>query len=166
MKKKNSYFVRIILSAGISIISAASASPEPEIPFHTNQGQAFLENHNIILKTATEAAAISESDAVKMASNYADKLAPLVTSVVTEYQLMPYTDFTAFSQSAKEKNARLRSNGYLNNTPVYTVTFKGLNFQSVGGSFRGGEIEHVTLHENNVVIEANSGEILFSYSYQ
>jgi hypothetical protein len=60
----------------------------------------------------------------------------------------------------------LKKDGFLNNTPVYIVSIKGLNFPPKGGHAVESKLKRLTLHENNVVVDANSGEILFSYSYR
>lgn len=166
MLKMNKFVVPffVIMAVGITIVSVVSASPEP--PVQTEQSQTFLNQNNISLKKSTTKPNITEKDAIELASRYCDVIAPTATSIKVEYHLMTNPGMKGFSEAAKAKNAQLNRDDYLNNTPVYIVTFKGINLKSMGGVPHGSKKQHVIFHENNVVVDANSGEILFSYSYK
>lgn len=71
--------------------------------------------------------------------------------------------FGMFSDAAKEKNPTLKQDGYLNETPVYIVTFKGITKK--GHDTIGGK-EPTIFKEHNVVVDAMSGEVLFSFDYR
>lgn len=113
---------------------------------------------------AAQAVTISESDAIKAASDYFP-LSSSAKSIKTEYQLLTAPDIQQFSEDAIRKNGKLKENG-LNGTPVYIVTFKGVSFPSAGGNIKDGKTEHVMFTENHVVVDASSGEVLLSFSYQ
>lgn len=121
-----------------------------------------LKIHSIILNKPTQPAAISTEKAIEIASNYAVGFAKEAKSIVAEYQLITNTSLNLFSEAAKEKNPKLKNDGYLNVTPVYIVSFKGVNGR--GRAAHGKQA--ATYTELNVVVDANSGELLFSFNYR
>lgn len=181
MTKKN-ILITLMLSLAIaipavSVVSAANAKTtvtdatyqEPvktleESTDETLIDSSFLKQHNMSLKKPNTVAILSEEDAIKAASEYF-QIAASAKSIKVEYHLLTSPSINSFSESALNKNEKLKKEG-LNGTPVYIVTFKGVEFPSAGGSIRGGKIQHVTFTENNVVVDANSGEVLFSFSYK
>lgn len=132
---------------------------------HTNQSQTFFAQHNITLTSPTIQPKIQKDEAVKLALNYLDAFSPNDSDITIEYQLMTFI-YGGISEAAFSKNEQIKKDGSLNKTPVYIVTIKGLNFPSMGGRAYGSKVEPMKLHEKNVVLDANSGEVLFTYSYQ
>ncbi|RAU92730.1 hypothetical protein [Paenibacillus sp. YN15] len=156
-------FTTVALSIALPItISATNEPSNVESTIKTKQNQVFLTQNNIILKTPDTKSKISEEEAINLALKYCDALKPDPSNIAVEYQLMTYSNFHEFSEAAKSKNQKLKEEGYLNNTPVYIVTLKGLNFPSMGGRAQGSKIQHIILHEKNVIIDADTGEILFT----
>lgn len=52
----------------------------------------------------------------------------------------------------------------MNNTPAYIVTYSGMSYAShVPDGFTGQVPVH---HEYNIVVDANSGEVLMAFSYR
>ncbi|MBB3111984.1 hypothetical protein FHS18_004052 [Paenibacillus phyllosphaerae] len=154
----------VVQSEVDTLVSADDEKSNNNAEVQTELDRQFLNDHRMFLKKPTNSASISEEDAIKLASSYADVIASQAKTIKAEYQLLTNTDFTVFSENAKKKNQQLAKDGHLNETPVYIVTFKGVDLRSSGGVSRGGKTEHVIFHENNVVVDATSGEILFSYS--
>jgi len=122
-----------------------------------------INNNGISLKKPSVEPAISEAKAIDLASQYADVYANTAKSIVAEYHLMTNDQFYLFSESAKEKNPKLKKDGILCDTPVYIVSFKGIN--RVGHNSFGGK-EPTVFQEFNLVVDANSGEILYGFSYR
>lgn len=65
--------------------------------------------------------------------------------------------------AAKEKNTKLKKDGKLIDSPVYIVTFKGITKYGHASFINQKLIVH---HEYNHVIDANSGESLYGFSYR
>lgn len=89
------------------------------------------------------------------------------TKIKAQYNLMTYKDFTAFSEEELTKNPKLKAIGHLQKAPVWIVSFKGLNITRSGGVNITDEQKKQTAHtEENVVIDAETGEPLFSFSFR
>lgn len=174
---KKSILITLLLSVAIAIptVSAVSAAntdsklitgnqvkqnPNEESTGDTAIDSGFLKQFNIKLKKPGVKAVISEDDALKAASTYFP-LAASAKSIKIEYQQLTAPDINSFSENALNKNGKLKEEG-LNGIPVYIITFKGVAFPSAGG----GKGNHVTFTENNVVVDATTGEVLFSFSYK
>jgi hypothetical protein len=173
MNKKNIIII-ILLSVAIAIptlsaVSAASTTTvtdegsqvkqEPMEESTTDVDSGFLKQFNLKLNKPSVDAVVTKDDAIKAAST-SFPLSYSAKSIKAEYQLLTATDMKSFSEKALVKNNKLKEG--LNGTPVYIITFKGVSFPSAGG----GKGQHVTFTENNVVVDATSGEVLFSFSYK
>ncbi|AIQ11906.1 PepSY domain-containing protein [Paenibacillus durus] len=129
----------------------------------TKLNKASLKTLGIKLDKPTSGKAIlSEKSAIEKAESNQQKFASEAKDVSSELQLLTYPYLNAFSESALSKNPKLKAEGFLNQTPVYIVTFKGIN--GVGHAAVGDKVP--TYNEYNVVIDAVSGEVLFSFTYQ
>ncbi|MFD3447177.1 hypothetical protein ACFDTO_21510 [Microbacteriaceae bacterium 4G12] len=111
-----------------------------------------------VTKSATK---ISKDNALQIVSNLYPSYASTAKNVVVEYQLVSGNEQN-FSDIAKQKNPQLAHDNRLNQTPCYIVTFEGIK-RSSKVPFGAKPIE---LHEYNVIIDANSGEVLFSFTYR
>lgn len=152
----------IFYSSGIAAgdISDLSSKEEGVITAHDTER---LKSLGIQLHLPTSSnLVITKEQAISLAHTSAPKFASEAPEVIIEYQLLTYPYLTAFSEQALNKNANLRADGYLNNTPVYIVTFKGIH--GTGHAARGQKVP--TYKEFNVVIDASSGETLFSFTYK
>ncbi|MFD2614351.1 DUF3888 domain-containing protein [Paenibacillus gansuensis] len=122
---------------------------------NTGQNSEFLRTSQITLRKPVSKPLLSEKEAVSNAKAHCNVIARRARGIVAEYCLMTNPGMTAFSKAALTKNAQLRHDGYLKNTPVYIVIFKGVHLPGK---------HHTVFEEHHVVLDANSGEILFSYS--
>lgn len=69
-----------------------------------------------------------------------------------------------FSEAAKEKNVQIKKDGYLNDTPVYIVTFNGITKHTHNPI--GSTMSNTVNKQYQIVLDANSGEILCGFTYQ
>lgn len=119
------------------------------------------EPSSAINKLATDV--ITKDEAIEFASRYAPLFADTAKLIKAEYVLMTNPDFNLFSDEALNKNDALRQNKHLNKTPIYLVSFEGITKKGHDG-FGGKEPTNFT--EQNVVVDAISGEILYSFNYR
>lgn len=96
---------------------------------------------------------ISKEQALSAAGKFGDNQSKDVTE---SYKLMTYAGVTpaALSQEAKYANPKL--NDGINKIPVWIVTYGGLNIPGKGKT-------DSVITENNVVIDATTGEFLFGF---
>lgn len=85
---------------------------------------------------------------------------------------MRYRDFNLFSESALKANNKLLEDGFINNIPVYIVQVDGVIRTRVGVDYNEMDEKiaeslkaEQAITRDNVVIDANSGELLFTYIY-
>ncbi|MFC5403208.1 hypothetical protein [Cohnella soli] len=164
MKRKNGIAV-LILAAAVTTVSSyalkANAGQDTSSPI-TAHDQAALQMDGVTLKKPDAAANLTNEQAISIASKYAPGYAKEANDINAEYQLMTNNHFALFSEAAKEKNPQLQKEGFLKDTPVYIVTFKGITKK---GHASIGQ-EPVVNHEFNVVVDANSGEVLYAFTYR
>ncbi|MCD9022086.1 PepSY domain-containing protein [Cohnella silvisoli] len=163
MKRKN-WITVLMLAAAVTAVSsyAIKANAGQDNSPITAQDQAELLLDGVTLKKPDVATALSNDQAISIASKYAPGYAKEANEINAEYQLMTNNQFALFSDAAKEKNPKLNEEGFLKDTPVYIVTFKGITKK--GHALRGQE--PVVNHEFNVVVDANSGEVLYAFTYR
>lgn len=108
---------------------------------------------------------ISSEDAVEIAKKafpgfYADS-----EKVNVEYQNVTDKGLNGFSAEELSKNSMLKKYGYMNNLPVYIVTFSGMQqyYSPVPYGYNGEAPVHT---EYNVIVDAMTGEPLMAYSYK
>lgn len=84
------------------------------------------------------------------------------TDVSVEFHLVTNETFAAFSEVALEKNPELKTRGHMDKTPAYIISYKGVSHPvSVPSDFEGPT---PVLNEINVVVDANTGEVLMAFS--
>lgn len=113
-----------------------------------------LENTSII-------AGISPEQAVKFASNYRSDYASESTDITVEYYQITNKTTNIFSDNVKKTNKYLSDNGFLKEAPCYIVSFKGIT--RIGHA--PANSKPPIFNEYHVVIDANSGEVLYSFAY-
>jgi hypothetical protein len=124
-----------------------------------------LHSAGVKLKKPTSDPAITSDTAISAASKFCSGYAQKAKSITSEYHLLTNGNFAALSETAKEKNPKLKQEGFLNDTPVYIVTFNGITkigHDAVPKLNRAATI----FKEYNVVVDATSGEILYAFSYR
>lgn len=163
--KRKSWITALTLAAAVTAVSnysVTASAGQGNSPIAT-QDQAQLLLMGMTLKKPDVAAAFSNDQAIAIASKYAPRYAKEANGIIAEYQLLTNDQFNLFSDAAKEKNLELKEGGFLKDTPVYIVTFKGITKKG-HGFFKGQE--PVVNHEFNVVVDANSGEVLYAFTYR
>ncbi|MDQ6418900.1 hypothetical protein RB620_05540 [Paenibacillus sp. LHD-117] len=158
--------VGVVISTTISADQFSEDSSPQTSEVKTELNRTWLQKQGMTLDIPAVQAGISEDEAIRLASAYCDVIAPKASKVSAEYHLMTYQNWGEFSEAALSKNDQLRKDGYLNKTPIYIVNYKGIKVPSLGGQIRGGKAEKVIFTEKNVVLDAKSGEILFTFSYK
>lgn len=121
-----------------------------------------LEKAGNKLDNASISAKITPEQAVELASEYRPDYASQAKDIVVEYYQLTNTAFNAFSDSTKSNNKYLSKEGFLEKAPSYIVSFKGIT--RTGKAPKG--LQAPVFHEYNVVIDADSGEVLFSLAYR
>ncbi|MGM0884023.1 MAG: PepSY domain-containing protein [Bacillota bacterium] len=154
--------VTITIGFLLTTSSKSIANAETLIPAVTQHDSKRLNDLNIKLEKPMAKVIYSKEKAIEIAIANANGYASESKSIEAELQLITLPSFTSFSEKAKEKNLKLKSEGYLNATPVYIVSFKGVHGK--GHAAHGGETP--TFTELNVVVDANTGEVLLSFNYR
>lgn len=145
------------------LVNAKSADSEPAITEHSPEG---LKTVGIKLKKPQQQPKISEDQAIENASMFQPNLAEKAKKIRAEYQLVT-KEFYALSDAAKEKNPQLKKDGYLNDTPVYIVTFKGVERPThITTGQSDDDVKKITVDDVSVIVDANSGEVLLGFSYK
>lgn len=155
-------FPVIVLCISLILVSS-NAKATPDMTPVTSQNLSILQLHNIILKRPSAKPAISDSKAIEIASLFAPGMASTAKSIIAEYQLMTNKGAKLLPDAAVQKNAQLKKDGFLNDTPVYIVTFKGISKKGHDG-MEGKQ--PTTFTESNVIVDATTGEVIASYYYR
>lgn len=167
MRNKRMGIYTLIVVIALSCVSygivMASPANDENTTVQTAHDLNSLKNSGVTLKKITVVPSITEEIAIKKASDYAAGYAAEAKSINAEYHALTNKNFTLFSEKAKEKNGKLKKDGYLNDTPVYIVTFKGITKKAHGSRLHPNPPD---FHEYNLVIDANSGEVLYGFSYR
>lgn len=123
-----------------------------------------LSQMGITIENTSTAPTITPQEAAETASNECANYASQATNIAVEYYEFTDPNMRMFSPAAMEKNQSLAANGYLLDTPCYIVSFKGITKPAiVPPDFKGNPPVN---HEYNLVIDANSGEPLFGFTYR
>ncbi|MCZ8514129.1 hypothetical protein O9H85_17190 [Paenibacillus filicis] len=164
MKKKLNILIMTMAIVSICSIGVAMAQPNiSESTVQTSHDISRLAKEGVKLKKTIDNPTITQAQAIDLASKYAQGYAQEAKQIIAEYHLLSNDKLTLFSDSAKEKNPKLKIDGKLNDTPVYIVTFKGITKKGHVSSIK----QKVPVnHEYNLVIDANSGEVLYGFSYR
>ncbi|TEB10201.1 hypothetical protein Psfp_04197 [Pelotomaculum sp. FP] len=121
-----------------------------------------LEKAGNKLENASINAKITPEQAVEIVSQDRPDYASQAIDIVVEYYQLTNTAFNAFSDDTKNNNKYLSKDGFLEKAPCYIVSFKGIT--RAGKAPEG--MQAPIFHEYNVVIDADSGDILFSLAYR
>ncbi|MCX7571981.1 hypothetical protein OS242_18750 [Tumebacillus sp. DT12] len=116
------------------------------------------------IEAPTSPGKIKEREALESAKQQSPGWARDAKEVKVEYHLMTNKRYQGFSEEALEKNANLKANKHMNKTPVYIVSFIGMEYE-VGApiKYKGEKIIH---HEYNVVVDATTGVPLMGFSHR
>lgn len=163
MKKKIISLLTISTLTMITVFTISSAMADQDTTVKTNHNLTIFGQHGMELKKPTVQPSISDVKAIELASQYAPGAASTAKSITAEYQLFTMKGARMFTEAALEKNANLKKDGFMNDTPVYIVSFEGITkkgHDSINGK------EPTVLHEYNIIVDANSGEILSGFGYR
>ncbi|OPH57684.1 hypothetical protein BC351_03990 [Paenibacillus ferrarius] len=103
------------------------------------------------------------SQAVASAKEYAPGYAEEAKKIEVEYHLVTNPNFNLFSKEAKSSNSKLEKDGFLLDTPCYVVTFKGIS--KPAKSYKNDQTPK-TFTEYSVVVDANTNQVLYGFSYR
>lgn len=117
-----------------------------------------LQKLGIFIQPSTINPIVSADQIKQIASRYSNH----ISDQNTHYELVQMTNpsFKMFSQSALDRNPKLKTDGYIKDLPVWLISFQGLNIPSHGP----GPI--VYDHETIYVIDASTGEELYGFNYR
>jgi hypothetical protein len=73
---------------------------------------------------------------------------------------MTLPNFKVFSPQALDKDPKLKADGYINNLPVWLISFQGLNVPSAAPN--STTVDHETVY----VVDAQTGEVLMGFNYR
>ncbi|HEX9063020.1 MAG TPA: hypothetical protein VF941_22840 [Clostridia bacterium] len=113
--------------------------------------------------------AISREQAVEAAKKAFPDLASS-QNIKTQLNTITYNGFTAFSAEALDKNPKIKEKGYLDQIPVWIVSFKGLVLYENSlvnlGDKGNQKIIEKSNEEENVVVDAESGVVFYSFTFR
>ncbi|MWV43647.1 hypothetical protein GRF59_08360 [Paenibacillus sp. HJL G12] len=103
---------------------------------------------------------ISAIEAANKITGYAD----VASSIHAEYHVISSDSFytEGFSKEAKTANPKLVTSELIKDTPVWIVSFEGLNIHRSG---KKGNKDYV-MTEDNIVVDATTGQVLFGFKYR
>jgi hypothetical protein len=117
----------------------------------------------ITLETPKEKAKIDTNKVLEAAQQGFSGLVNTPSDIRIEYHLMTNPSMRSFSPTAMEKNPKLKSKGFMEQLPVYIVTFRGVDYQRHAPIGQSAKTEK---REINVVVDAETGEVLQAFSYR
>ncbi|MNC50309.1 hypothetical protein D3C75_995420 [compost metagenome] len=169
MIKQDKYrIVRIIVTAGILSIVLAGSEPS-SFAFISGQDSKSLARMGITLdnpslsRTAISLIRISEEEAIQSASRFLMQNAGKPLEIRADYVLLTNSGLELFSKEFLAKNPALTTTKHLIQFPAYIVSIKGIS-KSAHAAFGQKPLDPLT--EQNVAVDAVSGEILFSFFYR
>lgn len=162
MKKITWGTVAILLAAGTLHIGSGSPPATASVKTELDTGKMLAAGMSI--DTPAAPGKIKEQEALESAKQHFPGWARDAKEVKVEYHLMTNKRYQGFSQEALEKNANLKAKKHMDKTPVYIVSFKGMEYE-VGApiKYKGEKIIH---HEYNVVVDATTGVPLMGFSHR
>lgn len=150
----------VIVAVSLSIFLFNVFANEPDI-----QPSELKNNMGIDIEVNNTKPNITREQAIETA-----KLAFGITNaktVTAQTNIMTWQGFTDFSEQALSKNSVLKEKGYLDKSPVWIVSFRGLRITRSGGPNLTDEQRQSSFHqEENAVIDATTGEPLFIFTYR
>lgn len=106
---------------------------------------------------------ITKEQAIESANTEAGSWVTQAKKISVLKSKMTYKNFTLFSEETLNANPDLKAKGYIDNLPVWIVSYQGLNLPPKGGSLT---IQAKPNTEYNVVVDAVSGKPLVAYRYR
>lgn len=103
------------------------------------------------------------SKGVVAAKEYAPGYAKEAKSIEVEYHLVSNPNFNLFTKEAKAANPKLEKDGFLIDAPCYIITFKGIS--KPAKSYKKDQPSK-TFTEYSVVVDANTNQVLYGFSYR
>lgn len=163
MIKEFILIIGLTLSVGILSTSGYNALAEEQPNILADDIKTKM---NIDITDNKDTPVISKEVAIENAKKAFPELAS-VNNIKTQLNKMTYKGLTLFSEEAIKKNPRLKTNGYLENDPVWIVSFKGLKIRPSGPAGTPDVDKEKRVHqEENVVVDALTGETLFSFTFR
>lgn len=156
MKKFAFSIISIIAVLAITFVSATSLKAQADGKARKDYLQ---KSFNMVVTDNKNNNKINKDDALKIAEEASNVLSKEAENVTVSHYLMTYDGLTpdALSQKAKELNPKLSKEKGMDKLPVWIVTYDGLNLPAKG---KGNAV----MKEQNYVIDAETGEILFIFS--
>jgi len=147
---------------GLGCISASAVTEEqPNL-----KADELKQKMDIDIADLQDTPKITEEQAIEAAKNAFPDLA-ISTNIKVQKNIMTYKGTTLFSDAELSKNPPLKEKGYIDNMPVWIVSFKGLKIFRAGISTTTDELRRKSMHEEeNVVVDAETGEALYSFTYR
>lgn len=151
----------VLLTGAVGTSAYASNVDQPTI-----SQKDMKEKMDIDITNCSDATPITKEQAIKAAKNECPGYAAEATEIVAQKNYMTNKSFQMFSPEALAKNRSLKDNG-LDNSPVWIVSFKGLTIYRCGLSDMTDDMRKASSHqEYDVVVDATSGETLFSTTFR
>lgn len=115
------------------------------------------------IQPAEEESKIDQNAAIE-AANKVTGYGEMASSIHAEYHVISSDTFytEGFSKEAKASNPKLAASEFVKDTPVWIVSFEDLNIHRSGKSGN----KHYVLTEENIVVDATTGQVLFGFKYR
>ncbi|KLU58610.1 hypothetical protein CEB3_c46260 [Peptococcaceae bacterium CEB3] len=145
----------LIILFGSALLGVRASEAQTYVPIDYN---ALHQKFGMTVRASAINPAIS-SDQVKTIASTLPEYSPN-GNVHYELVHMTYPGFGCFSQIALAKDPKLKRDGYINDLPVWLISFQGLRIPS--SSRKTTVYDHETVY----VIDAASGEELLGFNYR
>lgn len=144
----------VIFAVSHYSVSSASGTTDATIqnPVHMNA-------MHIKIDKATQSAKFTIQQAKQIADKFSPFNAKTAKNIIVEYHLVTDNAIHLLPPQELQLNQQVAKTGYVSNTPCYIVTYQGVTLPSKVP----GVSPH---HEDNIVIDANTGVVLFAFNYR
>lgn len=166
MKKKGLFVLMLALFLSISTASIIYANNEKQPNISANELKDKMDIDIAEVNDTAKSVKITKDQAIDIAKEFFPENAES-KNIKAQLNAMTNKGFKMFSPTALEKNPTLKEKGYLDNAPVWIVSCKGLTIHRSGGTMLDSEQKKANPHtEENVVIDAITGEPLYTFSFR
>jgi hypothetical protein len=157
MSKKNFRHIALFFLSAIALTFMLISSQAEEPPAHTPD-QLLKHLGMIIKEDLNSVPRVNKQAALTLAAEYFG-LSHVAKDVHAQYNILTYKGIktAGISEKARNANPKLKEAAYIKDIPVWIVSYQGLNLKRAHG---------VVLHEHNIVIDAETGELLFGFKYR